>query len=677
MPRAFRWVKSDFNVSQDRLKQSVKRVLFTNAEDDGVEKRYWHSYALLTNGTLELRGVYREWWGYIYSYDITRAVGYGCALDEADEAFEANASLDSDTLDRCVRAVREICSHNAIRYGNLKPILDLSKRKCFPVLDEADTEAVDICLNTYYKEVMCKKKGGKKDDKKDDKKKDDKKEDDDDGDEPVHEEDEENQEEQQEFKEGDKFPETVLKGYNINKTNFRGQVQARLAVITNKALYTFAYDYKKKELTKRRAHRYTFDKLYSTRYGPLKEDLGGVVGGGVAGAVANAAADAMKDLSNYGLKIYTNIITSRKEIFTEKAISKAVKKFVFKVLKFLVDGPLKEAVGSEKEPTVEIPGLPKFNSPAFLLRVASTSLYKDRVEAVASVGGLQEANVAHQLEMAAEMFDTLSETIELDLPNLPNMKLITLLSQICEILEQNVDNMDLNIPSSFTISSLIRNINYAVYSLERAGTNPTLSFDQPKPLPYSEMCGLLKGALEAYKNKADFDNTAVKMLGNGQSFPKIDELVENLTQIGGMPDIQFDPYPPVLVSAILKAIAGYLGKYNLPGFNLLSLNIPGLSIPGLPRINLPSVPLPGILGRLKPPSEPSREEFVVQINNPHKELSKFLSAQFCYLIYAASMADQYPYWPWSPYETSYVGVPVSVISMVYNKSGGKGNKEKK
>ncbi|KAF0971480.1 hypothetical protein FDP41_010253 [Naegleria fowleri] len=415
LPRAFRWAKSDYPVTHERLKKSLKRVVFSNAEDDGVEKRYWHSYAMLTNGTLEMRGVYREYWGYIYSYDVTRAVAYGCILDEADQAFENNETLDNEKLDILVRAVREICSSSAVRYGNLKPLIELSKRKCFPQLDEIDQEAVEICLKTYYKEVMC--------------------------------------EEKQEYNEDAPFPETVIKAYSINKTNFRGQVQTRLAVITNKALYTFAFDYKKKELIKRRAHRYVYNNIYSTRYGPLREDNIQVVGG-AAGAIANAAQDLMKDLSNYGLKIYTNIITSMKERMTEKAISKA-------------------AIGTEKEPVVDIPGLPKFNSPGFLLRTAATSLYKDKVDTQVSVNGLPQANVAHSLEVASEMFDTLSETVELDLPNLPNMKLTNLLLQICEILEQYNDDMDLEIPSSITISSLIRSINHAVYNLEQSGKTPT------------------------------------------------------------------------------------------------------------------------------------------------------------------------------------------------------------
>jgi len=666
-----RWVKSDFNISQEQLKQGLRRIIFTNAEDDGVERRYWHSYAMLINGTLELRGVYREWWGYLSSYDITRAVGYGCWLDEADEAFENNKPLENDKLDNLIRAVREICTSNAVRYGNLKPITDLSRRKCFPPLDEVDAEAVQICLKTYYKEVMC--KSNKKDEKKDKKEKEEE-----DGDEPVHETTEEEEAEKKEYKEGDEFPEPILKAYNINKTNFRGQVQARIAVITTKALYTFAYDYKKKELNKRRAHRYVYEKIYSTRYGPLRDDNVQVVGG-AAGAVANAVQDATKDLSNYGLKVYTNIITSKKEEFTQKAISKAVKKYVFQILKYLVEEHLVKAIGSEKEPIVDIPGLPKFNKPTFLLKTAATSLYREQYAQQARVGDLEPANVAHQLEMASEMFDTLSENIELDLDNLPNLKLTQLLLKVCDVLAEYADDLDLTLPSSITISGLIRNINWSVYKLEQSGKTPTIEFDAPKPLPYSDMIAKLKGSLENYKNVTEFDNTAVKILGIGQSFPKLPELLDQLTNVNDVPDIKFDPYPPVLVTALLKSIAGYLGKYNLPGLNLLELKIPGLnfgSLPGLPRISLPGPPLPGFLNRLKPPSEPSREEFIVQVNNPHKELSKFLSAQFCYLVYAASMCDQYPYWPWSPWETSYISVPVSVVSMVYNKTGGKGNKDK-
>ncbi|KAL9657048.1 hypothetical protein ABK040_002674 [Willaertia magna] len=659
LPRAFRWVKNEYKLSQDELRNAVKRIVFTNAEDDGIQKNWWLRYSMLYNGTLELRGVWRTYWGYISSWELTRSIGQGCWFDRADLAFERNEALSDETMDELIRAIREVATSDAVRNGSLKPILTLTQRKCFPKLDEKDIEGVDICLKTYWNEVLFEKKEKKE-----------KKE----GEEGEV---EEEKEEEIEKKEGEEYSEQVLMAYNVNKTNFRGQVQNRLLVVTDKALYTFAYDYKKKALIKKRAHRYTYDKIWYTKYGPMKSENIQVVGG-TAGALANAAQELTKDLSNFGLKVETSIITSKKEQMVQKALSQAVKKYVFQILKYLVEEHLVKAIDGEKEPSVAIPGLPKLNDPAILLKLAATSLYKQDVDMKPNIGDIEPANIAHQLEVAAEMCETLSETAEVELSNLPNLKLTQLLTKVCDALIQYGDDMDLNIPSSLSVSSLIRNINTACYKLNQSGKNPTLEFGQPIPVSYEDLMASIKKALDGYKNKNEFDNTGVKM-GNGQVFPKLPDLVDRLSNVSGLPDITFDPLPPVLITAILKAISGYLGKYNLPGVNLLELKIPGLdfgSLPGLPRISLPGPPLPGFLGKLKPPSEPSREEFIVQVVNEHKELSKFLSAQLCYMAFAASSSNQYPYWPCSPWETSVIYVPNCVISMVYNKTGGKGNKDK-
>jgi len=51
------------------------------------------------------------------------------------------------------------------------------------------------------------------------------------------------------------------------QVNFRGQAQERIVVLTNYALYTFAYDFAKRKIDERRAHRHPHTQFKRITYG--------------------------------------------------------------------------------------------------------------------------------------------------------------------------------------------------------------------------------------------------------------------------------------------------------------------------------------------------------------------------------------------------------------------------
>jgi hypothetical protein len=124
-----------------------------------------------------------------------------------------------------------------------------------------------------------------------------------------------------------KSDEIFIHGWNISKINHRGQAQDRLLCITNEALYTFAWNYAKKEATKKRIHRYPWDCYYSMYMGVMQSQNVGIPGvGSTANAVAKAGAKLLST-QKWGLYYRTTLPTKKTDL-VQAAITKALKPHV-------------------------------------------------------------------------------------------------------------------------------------------------------------------------------------------------------------------------------------------------------------------------------------------------------------------------------------------------------------
>src|SRR5690606_22511240 len=108
--------------------------------------------------------------------------------------------------------------------------------------------------------------------------------------------------------------------------------------ITNEALYTFAWNYAKKEAPKKRIHRYPWDCYYSLYMGVLQSQNVGVPGGSAVNAAAKVGSKLLSS-QKWGF-LYRTTLPTKKTDLVQSAINKAVKPhvcFIFFKLIYILD----------------------------------------------------------------------------------------------------------------------------------------------------------------------------------------------------------------------------------------------------------------------------------------------------------------------------------------------------
>lgn len=405
--------------------------------------------------------------------------------------------------------------------------------------------------------------------------------------------------------------------------------------LTQKAIYTFSYNAKKKESSNRRARRYPYAAFSSVSYGPL---------------------DHSNNQGKFGINFKSNINNSKQEKDAEQQTSKVLRRNLFKVSKFLVFEHLIKRLDRVQDPKVSIPGMRQFDTPSSVCRIASKCFFLKDVQSRINIG-FGEVDVSVALEILAELYQTLDQPA-IDLPNL-TLTLTNIILKIFEFISGHIDELDFVIPLDVSITSLLRLIEKSLVELPNRNEKMSMDIGFIPSLPFKDLIYTLKCSLNSFRRK-DLEGLSLSHSNVTFSIPQI---IEQLSQLKDIPDIDFPTYPRVGLLCLIRFAVSQMNKHfpTMPEVNVTTLKIPGIELPSVKISKEPNAIMKKLFA-----SEPTRKELLAECVDGNG-CSKWLSAQISYAIWSAASIYTRPHPKMSPIPVDSLEVPKSLIGSLYKK----------
>ena len=598
---AFRLVTHEHGLEANEIADAVDTIVFRNSEDDRKPKPPDSGFCYICKKTLYIYGVYRYHIGHVSPKEISKAIGIACKFEMMRKKFVKLEQITNQEQDDLIELMKDLTNYAALNFKTVDPLLEIiSNSESFYQLKEEEKQNCIESINQYWADY--------------------------------------------EKSEGiqAKKAEEFKYGWTVNKINHRGQFQERLLCLTDQAIYTFAYNSKKKESSYKRARRFPYTMFSTIFYGQFNTEEG-----------------------RHGIFLKSNIKTQKKEKETEIAISKILKKNLFKLSKFMVFEHLIKKIDRVQDPKVWLPGVKAFEKPSSVCRIASRCFFMKNFTEKKIDLGFGETNFASAFEIIAEMFETLDEP-NIECPNFSSMTLTNIILKIFEYISSHVDELDMVIPLDISIPSLLMLIEKTLIELPNRNERMSMDVGFIPPLTFKELIHSLKQCIISFKKK-DVENVTISSQHNVVfNIPKI---LQELEKLEGIPDVEFPTYPRLGLLFIIRFAVTQINKHlpNLPEVNVYSLKIPGID---LPPSNLKSTNNNDSASLMKMfSSDRNRKELMAECVDS-RGYARWLSVQVSYIIWACCSSFSRPHNKPQPVRLDKMEIPKSFLGSVYNKYAG-------
>eukprot|EP00003_Mantamonas_plastica_P006377 TRINITY_DN1518_c0_g1_i1.p1 TRINITY_DN1518_c0_g1~~TRINITY_DN1518_c0_g1_i1.p1 ORF type:complete len:1269 (+),score=566.40 TRINITY_DN1518_c0_g1_i1:1967-5773(+) len=608
-------------------KELLQKVVFRHIPGKDYRKRR----VSLTDGTLYIVGCFETYWGCPGYWDVYEVLHHTYKFASMGEFID----MDEDAHEKKLDLWKDACTSSQVVNGDVEYIKRLMENKCFWQPDEHEVNAVEKFMEDYAED------------------------------------------------------ETLIGSWFINKINFRGQEQDRMLVLTDKQLWTFAYDFAKSKVDSKRVHEYDHEDYRIIRMGELAgSDISvpdAIPGSSAMGAAANAAADLLGS-KRYGLFYLTDKSAKKGNLLGNLAGSLGLGKKIMELMQKMVDTLLADK--EDSLPEINLPQLPIWN-PEKVAKIALESMGSSDDELpMISLNGLPPANVIDCVSMLLEAFEALGKKQpRLKLDNMPIISIPYLLNGALEVLINSENEINLPMPEGEpNMMVMLKQLVEEVVSIEEIA---------PMPLPPIEDISL-KEMLQVIRTT--LVEKEVETID--QRLPSIGDLpavVDQIDQICAAIDddlmIKFPELPELPIDGVLKKLAEALSEVELPSFDMSGFDF-GIDMPDMPNIDMPSIDMPKVdmpdlgiempslpggglgkkLKKLKTPKKPEKLEMMAQPiildenGNELEGMDNVVAQEISWALYGVARAANKPWYLWRPYTTS-ISLPESTVASVYNKMG--------
>lgn len=352
---------------------------------------------------------------------------------------------------------------------------------------------------------------------------------------------------------------------------FRGQWQERIVMLTNKAVYTFPWNYQNNTTEEKRIHRYEYDTWNRVTVAPLYHTGGKVPKG---------------EDAKFGLRFDTNVLVSTQEKLQQTVVSKLLQPVIFKVLKFMCD---KQMSGKETTPKLQFdnplkPKLPTYEKITEILQAAIASLSKnlDAANVAIQLDGIETpVTVLDVLNLIYDQFQYLEENevpeVHIALKDyVPNLKLDAMLPIICDELEK-VPDFQFTIPMEISLGTMFKTILAALRSY-KGNALPNMMLPKLKDMPFGDLSKAIQEAFDKVEKKEKMTSSMTVLLNTGvYQVPPVTYLLSKLASVGIT--LQFDDYPPQELTEVVEQACKAIAKVSdLPIVNLNDIEVPNIDM---------------------------------------------------------------------------------------------------
>ncbi|KAJ5078504.1 hypothetical protein M0811_04829 [Anaeramoeba ignava] len=622
---AFRYSIQYDDLSKKKLINLIKKIVFVHIPGHGRSKRI----AYIKEGVLYLCSLWEDYWyGYLRSYEIQSLLKHACAFYKL-ELKQKNQKFEKHQMKKLVDYLEDISSSHFVRNGHFEYMEWAISQPTISHPDDSDKTAFQILIDNYINKGKTEK----------------------------HE------------------VENYMHGWNIKKINRRGTRQDRLMVLTDKALYTMKYNYKKKQPIQKTITRYEHDDYWYVYVGELKKQgssglssLAGAIGGDDAQALVESA-EKTKEIFDDSKEYAIRYVTSKKNK-SNPVLQTAAKKLGKKILDVFDKLVEKQIKGRDDLPEIEIPEAPKYSF-TDVMHIAAKSLAKEEgALPFMPLGQFSSVSILDILAILEETFEELKNPPKIKLPNLPIIDLPWVLEIVLSTL-RSMTAIEFDFPESPSLSNFFKEILKKIKK-KKSSNLDDISLPSPNPITLPELLHVVLAELKK------LEEPLPRVTISGFELPSIPEILELLISFTiEAPPIKLPPPKKLKILEIIEVLCSILGDLNLPSLSLkdlgISFDLPDISL-DLNDIGIDlGLPSGKFLQKFKTAPKPKYQEIIFQPRNDSKPL-KWQCFESAWLLRGVAMACNSPSWINSIQEHEVV-YRSSFTGSLLTKTSGKSNKK--
>eukprot|EP01156_Anaeramoeba_ignava_P021419 Anaeramoba_ignava/c18987_g1_i1.p1 GENE.c18987_g1_i1~~c18987_g1_i1.p1 ORF type:complete len:692 (-),score=217.22 c18987_g1_i1:601-2676(-) len=472
---AFRYSIQYDDLSKKKLINLIKKIVFVHIPGHGRSKRI----AYIKEGVLYLCSLWEDYWyGYLRSYEIQSLLKHACAFYKL-ELKQKNQKFEKHQMKKLVDYLEDISSSHFVRNGHFEYMEWAISQPTISHPDDSDKTAFQILIDNYINKGKTEK----------------------------HE------------------VENYMHGWNIKKINRRGTRQDRLMVLTDKALYTMKYNYKKKQPIQKTITRYEHDDYWYVYVGELKKQgssglssLAGAIGGDDAQALVESA-EKTKEIFDDSKEYAIRYVTSKKNK-SNPVLQTAAKKLGKKILDVFDKLVEKQIKGRDDLPEIEIPEAPKYSF-TDVMHIAAKSLAKEEgALPFMPLGQFSSVSILDILAILEETFEELKNPPKIKLPNLPIIDLPWVLEIVLSTL-RSMTAIEFDFPESPSLSNFFKEILKKIKK-KKSSNLDDISLPSPNPITLPELLHVVLAELKK------LEEPLPRVTISGFELPSIPEILELL-----------------------------------------------------------------------------------------------------------------------------------------------------
>ena len=145
-------IVSHSGTPRSQVEKCIKKVVFKNNEEDGVEKSADSSYCYVHGTTLYIMGAYRHFKANVSPQTIARTIILTCSLDNYVEMFERGEKVTPEHVNSLIEVLKEATTLLSASATDFAPMLEIYSKKCLCGVSEEDRIAMELSLKQYWDE---------------------------------------------------------------------------------------------------------------------------------------------------------------------------------------------------------------------------------------------------------------------------------------------------------------------------------------------------------------------------------------------------------------------------------------------------------------------------------------------------------------------------------------------
>ncbi|KAJ3436471.1 hypothetical protein M0812_18529 [Anaeramoeba flamelloides] len=561
--KSFKMAIEEHNVSQKKLKFLIKTIIIENIPGTNLRKKN----AFLNSQKLYICGLWEKPDGYLKPEEIIPLLKHSSKLKKIENKLQTS-SMNQDMHKLKNELLYDISECQTIRNGHYDYLRWLLSSPIFSRPDDDDIEAMEIFMKNHVNLQKTKKN-------------------------------------QQEI---------FITGIQIEKINKRGTKQDRIMVLTNKATYTFKYNYKKKKVIEKSLNCYDHQDYCYTIVGELekKKAKGGdneknkKKSSGSKGKEIETEMETKSEMgkeneelgNNESGKIYAIKLQTCKYIKPNIALEKVSKELGNKIIDFYEKLVEIQIENNENEiPNLDLLEIrPK--SLSQLLKIAGKSFTKSNSSLPnLTFEGIGQISIVDLLSILEEHYSKIPNQPKIQTENLPIITLAWLLRSILEIL-RNTPNLNYPFHENPDLRIFLRSIYQQISKLDKESL-PLFDLPTIQPISSKSFFEIINNTLSQLNNTQNEDKENENKTENKENedeyenennnvskelfetikigkieLPKISIILEKINEVAeSLPEINFPELPKIKIKKILEIIMINLGQIQINPIPLSSIEV--------------------------------------------------------------------------------------------------------